>query len=394
MGRALVPEGAGRNVDGAGIMEETALVDETGGRAGGTNNTIGATEGHNGIGESINRISVVEGLGAEDLVEGVATLERRAVVNVRVGLDYEDKLLARVVEVELDLVGGGTDRLITSELELLDEILVGVLRHATTLVGVKEDIIDVEGRGNKRLRVSGGRLNVGLGGCIAGKRVNRPEDLINGAEVEVDLDLVILERDKGERKAWVAAIPELKGNVEGGLGQGIAGSANLAGRVRVAGSIDVIEGRISDVGQLGGVTNHLVVATLLLRRESELVPDVHPVTILAIDALTADLNLNLRDHLLAGEVQPTSVETLARGSGNHTLVQLWESDLEVCAEGQVTIARDSASDTTTEIGLAVESLLDRLHREVSVSAVCYLPEGNLGIACKVDILSAISNKLH
>ena len=49
-----------------------------------------------------------------------------------------------MVEVELDLVRGRTDGLVTSELELLNEILVRVLRHASALIGIKEDVVDVE----------------------------------------------------------------------------------------------------------------------------------------------------------------------------------------------------------------------------------------------------------
>ena len=43
------------------------------------------------------------------------------------------------------------------------------------------------------------------------------------------------------------------------------------------------------------MANHLVVASLLLRREGELVPDVHPITILAVNSLATNLNLNARD---------------------------------------------------------------------------------------------------
>ena len=65
---------------------------------------------------------------------------------------------------------------------------------------------------------------------------------------------------------------------------------------------------VSQVGQISSLTNHLVIATLLLGRQSELVPDVHPVTILAVNALTADFNLNLCNHLLTRAVKPTSVD--------------------------------------------------------------------------------------
>ena len=317
-------EGGGRDVIRTRILELAGGVDESvvGGRAGGE----GTAERVDRVGEGINRVGVVEGLGAEEVEQLGAAVERRAVVNVGVGLDDEDELLAGVVKVELDLVGRGTDRLVTSELELLDEVLVGVLRHASALVGVEEDVINVEGGRNEGLVVGLGHLLRGAGNARAilaatgglvvgvgrvgrggrgGRTVeggDRPEALIDGANVEVDLDLVVLEGDQGKGEAGVAAVPELEGDVEGGLGERVTGGANLGGRIGRAGAIDRRERGIGDEGKLGGVTDHLVVATLLLRCEGKLIPDVHPVTILAIDALASDLNLDLRDKLLAGEV--------------------------------------------------------------------------------------------
>jgi hypothetical protein len=40
----------------------------------------------------------------------------------------------------------------------------------------------------------------------------------------------------------------------------------------------------------------------LLLGKSELVPDVHPVTVLAVDALATNLNLNRLDKLLTREI--------------------------------------------------------------------------------------------
>jgi len=113
-----------------------------------------STEGVDGVGKSIDGISVVEGLGTKSSVKGHATLEGRAVVDVGIRLDNPDKLLARVVEVEFDLVRGRTDRLVTRELNLLNEVFVGVLSHLAALIRVKEDIVDVERGSNERLLVS------------------------------------------------------------------------------------------------------------------------------------------------------------------------------------------------------------------------------------------------
>ena len=83
---------------------------------------------------------------------------------MRIRLNDENQLFAGVVEVKLDLVTGGTDGFITSELKLLNKVLVGVLGHAATLIGIKENVIDVERSGNKRLSVSIGNLKRSAGG--------------------------------------------------------------------------------------------------------------------------------------------------------------------------------------------------------------------------------------
>jgi hypothetical protein len=143
---------------------------------------------------------------------------------------------------------------------------------------------------------------------------------------------------------------------------------------------------------LSGVTNHLPVSTLLLLGHRDLIPDVHPITILAIYALTTNLNLDLGDHLLTNVAQPTSIDTRTRRS--HRLVDLRECHLKVRAVAQITIAADRACDTATEIGLTREGLLDALHREVGMASVRHLPESNFGRSREENVLSAVSYKLH
>jgi hypothetical protein len=146
-------------------------------------------EGVERVRESIIGVGIVEWLGAEKLVESLATFKGSAVVYIGIRLYNPDELLARVVEVELDLVRGRTDRLITSELKLLDEVLMRVLGHTTSFIGVKEDVINVKRSSYKRLAVSRGRLR---GRGSAGKVRYGPEALINRADVDVNLDLVVL----------------------------------------------------------------------------------------------------------------------------------------------------------------------------------------------------------
>ena len=376
------------DVISASLGEETADIDDSVS----TGDRVGSAEGVDGIGKSINRISVVEGLSAEQLVEQTGGIEGRAVVDVGVTLDNPDELLDGVVEVEFDLVRRRADGLITGELELLDEVLMGVLGHAPALVGVEEHIVNIQRSGNEGLVVSG----VDLGGTGGGsQRADSPETLVDGTNIKIDLDLVVLEGDEREGKTGVAAEPELEGDVEGGLGEGIAGSANLARGVGVTRAVNCGKRWIGDVSELGGVADHLVITALLLSGLSELVPDVHPVTVLAVNALATDLNLNLRDELLTREVEPTGIDAiLVSTAAFKALSDFGQGDLKVSAVSQITVAADSAGHAATKVGLTVKSLFNRLHSKIGVSLVRHFPEGNLGITSKIDVLCAIGDKLH
>ena len=209
---------------------------------------------------------------------------------------------------------------------------------------------------------------------------------------------MVLERNQGKGKSGVGAEPELEGNIESRLRKSVAGSANLAGGQGVARSIDLREGWIRDERELRGVSNHLEVSALLLAGHRELVPDVHPVTILAIDALASNLNLNLGNELLSREIQPAGINAGVLAGAvvaeAHKLVNLGESNLKVGAVSKISVPANHALDAATEIGLSVESLLNRLDREVSVPAVRDFPKSYLRVTCKVNILGAIGYQLH
>ena len=169
---------------------------------------------------------------ALDTRDGVARLEHRAVPpvrevegllalpgvdigviarDVRVALDHPHELLARVVEVELELVGARRDRLLARELERLDEVLVGDLGELAALVRVEVDVVDVERRGHE-VRV----VDAVADRVVVRRELGRdiPAEVADVVELEVDANLVVLERDEGEREARVAAEPELEGDVE------------------------------------------------------------------------------------------------------------------------------------------------------------------------------------
>jgi hypothetical protein len=395
----LVEVNAG-TVERARSLEEAGRVDERVVDAvlAASRNRLRAAERVDAVGERVDGVRVVERLGAERAVQERARVEGRAVIDVLVRLHHPDELLHRVVEVELDLVRRRTNRLITRELELLDEVLVGVLGHAAALVGVEEDVVDVQGRSDERLVVRGLHLE-GRGGKVERRKLGHgPEALVDRAKIDVDAHLVVLEGDEGEGKTGVLAEPELQGDVQGGLGEGVARGADLARGAGDARAVDRREGRVGDVRELRGVADHGVVGLLLVDGLGELVPDVHPVAVLAVDALAADLDLDLGDELLAGEVEPAGVHAGVGRVGVagvlEGLVDLREGDLKDGGVRKVAVTRDGAGHAAAEVGLAVEGLLDRLHREVGVTTVGDLPEGNLRVAGKVNVLGAVSHELH
>ena len=86
----LTPPVSVSNIESASLVEETGPINE---RASGLSNSIMATEGVDSIGKSINRVGVVEGLSTKNAVEKLVALQRRAVVNVLIGLDNPNELL-------------------------------------------------------------------------------------------------------------------------------------------------------------------------------------------------------------------------------------------------------------------------------------------------------------
>jgi len=178
--------GRGRAVRGTGHVEEARGHDEVA-----RGRLRRATKRVDRVGEGVDGVRVVERLGAQRLEERLRVVEGRAVVDVGIRLDNPDELLARVVEVELDLVGGRSHRLVTRELHLLNEVLVRVLGHLAALIRVEEDIVDVEGSRHQGLLVRDrGRHRAARVGGREG--LHGPQALADRADVQVDLDLVVL----------------------------------------------------------------------------------------------------------------------------------------------------------------------------------------------------------
>ena len=311
------------------------------------------------------------------VVEGLLTLPgvNHGVIarHERVTLHHPDQLLARVVEVQLQLVGAGVDGLGTRVLQGLDEVLVAHLGELATLVRVQVDVVHIQG-GSHQVR---GVHTVTHGVSVVGHRRSVvPHEVLQVVELQVDADLVVLEGDQRQGKARVAVEPELERHVQrvlrGAAEQGRGAQGLTAGAVVVA-RLAALD---DQVRELGHVANHLGIAGLLARLLGELIPDLEPVTVVLVDALAANLQLNPVDEVVTDPVEPAELGAAAvgrrQGDGG-------ERGLEVDAVDQVAVALDRARHLVAEAGVAVEGVLDRLHGEVRVAAVHELEEGNLGI---------------
>ena len=293
-----------------------------------------------------------------------------------------------MVEVHLDLVRRARDRLTARELELLDEVLVRDLGEAAALVRVEVDVVDVE-RGRDEAR----RRDAVTDGVRVRRRVRVvPAEVVELVELEPDLDLVVLERNQREREARVAAEPELEGHVERVLRRAALDLLARVGLgVRRAGRIAALTALDEEVDKVRDVTNHLRIARLLAGLLRELIPDLEPVTVVLVDLLAANLNIDVVDKIVADPVEPAELRAAAVARLERNL---GKRRLEVDAVDQVAVAADRALDLLAEVGRAVERLLDGLHRKVRVAAVYNLEESNLGVTRKIDVLSAVRDKLH
>ena len=307
---------------------------------------------------AIPPVRVVEGLLTVPLVEdGIITGDER------ITLDNPDELLNRVVVVELELVGGRGDRLATGELEDLNEVLVGDLGELTTLISIEVDVVNEERGSNETSSVNTVTDNMGVAGVL-GSIV--PAEVAEVVELEVDTDLVVLEGDEGEGETRVAAEPELERDVESVLRGTVLELLRGVGDTITTVTVTRDTTLNDHVGELGDVTNHLGVTGLLTGLLGELVPDVEPVTIMLVNALTTNLELNGLDEEVTNPVEPTELSTRTVGGEEG---DLGESGLEVHTVDQITVTLDGTGDLLTPVRGTIERVLNGLHREVGVTTV-------------------------
>ena len=241
-------------------------------------------------------------------VEGLLTLpgvhDRVVARREGVALHHPDQLLARVVEVELQLVGARRNGLRARELQRLNQVLVRHLGELAALVRVQVDVVHVEGR----------RHQVGVGHAVADRvRIGRdlgrdvPAEVLDVLELQVDAHLVILEGDQRQRQTRVAAEPELERDIQRILGRARHHLLRGIGLTRIAVRVAALTTLHDQVRQLGHVAHHLGIARLLARLLRELIPDLQPDAIVLVNALSADLNLHGADEVVTDPVEPAEL---------------------------------------------------------------------------------------
>jgi len=188
---------------------------------------------------------------------------------------------------------------------------------------------------------------------------------------------VVLERNERQLQTRVAVEPELEGHVQRVLRRAVAHLLGGVGLARAAPVVAALTTLDEQVRQLGHIAHHLGVARLETRLLRQLVPDLEPVTVVLVDLLSADLDVDVVDEVVANPVEPAELRTRAVRRLER---DLGERALEVDAVDQITVAADRALHLLAEVRRAVERLLNRLHREVRVATVDHLEEGNLRVA--------------
>ena len=141
------------------------------------------------------------------------------------------------------------------------------------------------------------------------------------------------------------------------------------------------------------VAHHLIERTDRARILRQLRPDLHPVAVLAVNALAANLELDRLDETVAHVVEPAEALDVRRHRARGAQVPRGEHNLHVRAVHQVRVTVDDRRHALVEVRLAVEGDLNGLHGEVRVALEQHLPERDLRVARDVDILRTIADKL-
>ena len=115
----------------------------------------------------------------------------------------------------------------------------------------------------------------------------------------------------------------------------------------------------------------MVVSVLFFGNLGELIPDLEPSSVVLINTLTADFDLNVADQSVAKRVGPGDVVGFISGAGgiNGPNGKRWELHLEVNVVNKIPVTGNGASNFATKVCGAGEHLFNRLNCEVCMSTI-------------------------
>ena len=251
-------------------------------------------------------------------------------------------------------VGGvpGVGAVIQAEDEFLDWVVVGetLLDFRTGGDGVGTGVLDLlDEVFVTLLRKSASFLRVEI--HVVGPDL---ESLVgdgteSGRQIEIQSDFVVLEGDQRQRQSGVAVEEK-----------------------------DEWQEDLVTTTDRGG---HLTVVALLGFVQVELGVQTPPLLVVLVDALATDGQFNILDHALR---EPRVIGDGASG----------RLGFNVHVGNQITVAGDGNGHATVRVWGTVDGLFDVFHREVGVTLVHRLEEGNFWISGQVDILGTIGDELH
>ena len=251
-------------------------------------------------------------------------------------------------------VGGvpGVGAVIQAEDEFLDWVVVGetLLDFRTGGDGVGTGVLDLlDEVFVTLLRKSASFLRVEI--HVVGPDL---ESLVgdgteSGRQIEIQSDFVVLEGDQRQRQSGVAVEEK-----------------------------DEWQEDLVTTTDRGG---HLTVVALLGFVQVELGVQTPPLLVVLVDALATDGQFNILDHALR---EPRVIGDGASG----------RLGFNVHVGNQITVTGDGNGHATVRVWGTVDGLFDVFHREVGVTLVHRLEEGNFWISGQVDILGTIGDELH
>ena len=114
---------------------------------------------------------------------------------------------------------------------------------------------------------------------------------------------------------------------------------------------------------------------------------------MTVNHLTTDLHLNLLQHEVPKTAHSAGSPLHVVGRTCRRRRRVRQRDLQVGAVDKVSVAVHDGHHALSVVGRAREVDTHRLHREVGVTLVHHLPEGDVGVSSDIGILCSVGNKL-